>query len=79
MSPEMRRNLFMIVFWLAVMLAIGSAIQYWLSSEEEQCLQYCAAEGKLGKYTPPTKGGMRFARRAARPGDCRCVGPGPPR
>jgi len=73
MSPEMRRNLFMFVFWLSVMLAIGSAIQYWMSSEEEKCLRYCASEGMQGKYTPPSKGGMRIARRAARPGECNCA------
>ena len=69
----MRRILFMVAFWLAVMLAIGSAIQYWMSSEDEKCLRYCATEGMQGKYTPPNKGGMRFSRRAARPGDCRCA------
>jgi hypothetical protein len=69
----MRRTLFMVAFWLAVLLAIGSSMQYWLLSEEEKCLKYCATEGMQGNYSAPRKGGMRFSRKPARPGECQCT------
>jgi hypothetical protein len=71
----MRPFLFHFVFWLAVLIAIGTSMQYWLSSQEEKCRKYCATEGMESDYHPPrVRNGVRFGRRTpARPGDCQCA------
>lgn len=54
-------------------------MQYWISVQEEKCLQYCAAQGLEGVYNPPRgRGRMRFARNMTPPvSNCKCLEPAP--
>ena len=72
----MRSFLFPVLFWLAVLFAIGSSMQYWLSSQEDKCQRYCASAGKESRYQPPrARKGVRFPGRGySRPDDCECRG-----
>ena len=75
----MRTWLFPFLFWLSVLVALGGGMQYWISMQEEKCVQYCAAQGLEGVYNPPRgRGRMRFARNMTPPvSNCKCLEPAP--
>jgi len=65
---------FQIAFWLTLLLLAGAVAQMWLFSEEKDCQNYCAVEGKQGEYhAPRVRSGIRFGSRTpAKVGDCHC-------
>jgi hypothetical protein len=74
MKRQAGRYVFQIAFWLTLLLVVGAAAQMWLFSEERDCQNYCAAEGKQADYhSPKVRSGIRFGRRTpAKAGECQC-------